>query len=58
MSDDKTKPEYYLFREPVGNGAFVYRLDTGKVAEAMALLMKERQDRNKDLFQKLDEEQE
>ena len=58
MSDDKTNPEYYLNGYTIENVFFGTHLDHKKVSEVLALLMKERQDRNKDLFQKLDEDNE
>lgn len=46
MTDDKTKPDYYLMACPVGNDMFVYKLDHKRVAEALAILMKEKEERD------------
>ena len=45
MTDDKTKAEYYFLQQSPANEFFGNHLDHTKVAEALALLMKERNER-------------
>ena len=41
------KPEYWQRAVPVGNNCFIYELDRDKVAEFMAELWKEREQKRK-----------